>query len=397
MIHRIFPFVNEKIHFAIEKSLLLCYTKKKKQRGMVNLGEQSAVLEYKCPCCNAGLIFGNDTQLLTCPYCDNTFDIHVVQAYHESQTEASREEFVWEEIPKQEWNEEEQQTMRLFQCPSCGAELITDENTAATFCPYCDNPTILPTRLSGGFKPDAVIPFQTDKEDAKGAFLKLCKGKPLLPKEFTQQQRLEKITGMYVPFWLYDCSAEFDGSYKASRIHRWSDARYDYLKTDHFLLRRGASAAFTGIPMDGSAKMDDTFMESIEPYDYSQLTEFDTAYLSGYLADKYDVPSENGKERIRQRVDRSIEDQLQPSLLGYATVLNTRKQLRIDHSKARYVLLPVWMLNTRYGDKIYTFAMNGQTGKMTGSFPICPKRSAAWFSGICAGVTLLSALVQLLL
>jgi len=374
----------------------MLYCKQRKPKGVVNLEEKSGVMEYKCPCCNAGLIFGNDTQQLTCQYCDNTFDIQAVQAYQESQTETFQEEFVWEDAPKQEWNQEEQQSMRVFQCPSCGAQLITDENTAATFCPYCDNPTILPARLSGGFKPDSVIPFQTDKEDAKAAFLKLCKGKPLLPKEFTTQQRLEKITGMYVPFWLYDCSAEFDGSYKATRIHRWSDSRYNYTKTDHFLLRRGACAAFAGIPMDGSVKMDDVFMESIEPYDYGQLTEFDSAYLSGYLADKYDVPSEDGKDRIRQRVDRSIEDHLQSSLLGYATVLNTGKQLRIDHSKARYVLLPVWMLNTRYGDKIYTFAMNGQTGKMTGSFPICPKRSAAWFAGISAGVTLLSALIQLM-
>ena len=355
------------------------------------------VIEYKCPCCNAGLAFEDKAQQLTCAYCDNTFEIEAVRAFNESQSTASQDEFIWEDGSVQEWSEEDQQTMQLFQCPSCGGELITDANTAATFCPYCDNPTILPGRLSGGFKPDAVIPFQTDKEDAKAAFLQLCKGKPLLPKMFTSQYRLEKITGMYVPCWLYDCEAEFDGSYKATRIHRWSDNRYHYVKTDHFLLRRGAEAEFTGIPMDGSEKMDDTFMESIEPFDYTQMKDFDTAYLSGYLADKYDVSPENGKERIRQRVDRSINDQLQSSLLGYATVVPTGKKLRTHHRRARYVLLPVWILNTRYQDKLYTFAMNGQTGKMTGSFPVCPKRSAAWFCGICAGVTLAVALVQLMM
>jgi hypothetical protein len=149
--------------------------------------------------------------------------------------------------------------------------------------------------------------------------------------------------------------------------------------------------------MDGSAKMEDTFMESIEPFDYSQLVEFDTAYLTGYLADKYDVPSEAGKDRIQERVDRSISDQLQSSFLGYASVIPTGRNLKIDHSKAKYVLLPVWILNTRYQDKLYTFAMNGQTGKMTGSFPVCPKRSAAWFGSVFAGVTLVAALLQLLM
>ncbi len=352
------------------------------------------VIEYKCPCCNAGLFFSGNAQKLTCEYCDNTFDLDTVRAFNESQVQPQAEEVQWEESQPKAWAPDEQEALHAFQCPSCGGEILSEITTAATFCPYCGNPTIMPSRLSGGIKPDAVIPFQKSKEDAKAAFLQLCKGKPLLPKEFTQEQQLEKLTGIYVPFWLYDCGADFRGSYKATRIHRWSDANYNYTKTDHFLLKRDAEADFVGIPMDGSTKMDDTFMESIEPYDYSQLTDFDMAYLSGYLADKYDVPSEQGEERIRQRVDTAIHEELQSSLLGYHTAIPTSRQLQIKHSKARYVLLPVWMLNTRYRGNLYTFAMNGQTGKMTGSFPICPKRTAVWFAGITAGVTLLATLVQ---
>ena len=282
-------------------------------------------------------------------------------------------------------------------CPACGGEILTEETTAATFCPYCDNPAILPGQVSGGWKPDGVIPFKTSKEDAKTAFLNLCKGKPLLPKFFTEEQRLEKITGMYVPFWLYDCETDFQGNYKATRIHRWSDAQYDYTRTEHFLLTRAAGAEFAGIPMDGSSKMENSFMESIEPYDYSKMVPFDTAYLSGYLADKYDVPSEAGEQRIRERVQQTLEDQIQPTLMGYATAVPVNRQVHIQNSRAKYVLLPVWMLNTNYKGKIYTFAMNGQTGKMTGAFPVCPKRSATWFAGVCAGVTAIAQLVQMLL
>ena len=359
--------------------------------------DQTRVIEYKCPCCNAGLNFSGDTQQLTCAYCDNTFDIDTVRAFNESEQQKNTEVIHWETTEHRQWSASDQESMRTFLCPSCSGEIITDETTAATFCPYCGNPTIMSGRLSGGLKPDAVLPFKTTQEDARKAFLNLCKGKPLLPKFFTQEQQLEKITGMYVPFWLYDCSGDLNGSYKATRIHTWSDSRYHYTKTDHFLLRREAYAAFAGIPMDGSTKMDDTFMESIEPFDYGELEDFDTAYLSGFLADKYDVPSESGEERIRQRVDRAIEEMLQSSFLGYATVVPTSRQLRIDNSRARYVLLPVWMLNTKYKGKIYTFAMNGQTGRMTGSFPICPKRTAAWFCGIFAGVSIIATLAQLLL
>lgn len=354
------------------------------------------VMEYKCPCCDAGLVFGEDVQQMTCEYCGNTFELEAVQAFNEPQ-QTEPECFDWEESDSHTWSDEEQNAMRTFQCPSCGGEILTDEHTVATFCPFCDNPTIMPSRVSGGLKPDGVIPFKTSKQDANAAFLKLCKGKPLLPKFFTEEQRLEKITGVYVPFWLYDCNADLQGSYRATRVHSWSDSRYTYTKTDHYLLNRRACAGYSGIPMDGSSKMDDTFMESIEPYDYGALVDFDTAYLSGFLADKYDVEAASGEDRIRQRVENAMNDHLQSTFLGYATVLPGSRQTRIDHSRAKYVLLPVWLLNTRYRGKTYTFAMNGQTGRITGQLPACPKRSAAWFCGIWAAAAALAGLIQLML
>lgn len=357
----------------------------------------TAVQEYKCPCCNATLVFGAGTQNMKCEYCDNTFDLDTVQICAESESIQNDTKLQWEDTSRQAWNDEEQSGLSGFVCDACGGELITDDHTAATFCPYCGNAAILPSRISGGIKPDGVIPFKTTKDDAKRAFLALCKGKPLLPGFFTQEQQIEKITGMYVPFWLYDCDADFDGSYKATRLMTWSDADYIYTKTDHFLLRRQADAAFSGIPMDGSTKMEDSFMESLEPFRYEDIADFETAYLSGFLADKYDVDAKAGEDRIRQRVETSIEDQLQNTFLGYDSVIPTARQFRIEHSKAKYVLLPVWLLNTKYRGKTYTFAMNGQTGKMTGSFPVCPKRTAVWFGGIWAAATALVSLIQLIL
>lgn len=357
---------------------------------------QNQVLEYKCPCCDAKLVFGSDSQKMTCEYCENEFDLETVRIFQENTAKGEETAFHEDAQEKGQWSEAEESALRAFVCPSCGGEILTEQTTAATFCPYCENPAIIPTRISGILRPDALIPFKKTKEDAKAAFLELCKGKPLLPRMFTQEQRLEKITGMYVPFWLYDCSGDLDISYKATRSHHWSDSKYHYTKTEHFLLERGGRADFARIPMDGSKKMDDVFMESIEPYDYSQLVDFDSAYLSGYLADKYDVPWEDGKERIRQRVDSSLGELARGSCYGYSSVLPASRKLDITH-KASYVLLPVWMLNTQYNGKTYTFAMNGQTGKMTGAFPICTKRAFGWFSIVAAAAAAVSGLVQFLL
>lgn len=360
------------------------------------MDQANHVLEYKCPCCGAGLKFSGSEQNMHCEYCDNQFEVEAVKEYNAADAQNDASEYQWESRSDSQWSEDEKEHLQTFICKSCGGMLITDEDTAATFCPYCENPSILPGRLSGDIRPDGVLPFQKTKEDAISAFKQLCKRKPLLPKFFAQEQRFEKITGIYVPFWLYDCDGTLCGQYKATRVHHWSDSRYRYTKTDHYLLKREASAGFSAIPMDASSKTDNTIMESIEPFDYSKLVDFETAYLSGFFADKYDITSQSGQARVEQRVSETISDSLNNTFIGYSSVIPTSKQLQVRHGTAKYVLLPVWMLYTKYRDKTYLFAMNGQTGKMTGSFPICPKRSLAWFSGICACVTALVSLITIL-
>lgn len=356
------------------------------------MDQTNVVMEYLCPCCGAGLRFSGTEQELTCEYCDNHFEIDAVKAFNETQ---EADAFQWEEQTFQSWSETESECLQTFICQSCGGELTTDEHTAATFCPYCDSPTILPGRVSGSIRPDGVLPFQKTKADAQQAFAQLCKKKPLLPKDFCTQNRIEKISGIYIPFWLYDCSGTYNGQYKATRVSHWSDSRYHYTKTDHYLLKRQASAEFSGIPMDGSSKTNDTIMESIEPFDLSKIVDFQTAYLSGYFADKYDVSSTSGQARIEQRVGDTLQDIVSRTFAGYSSVIPTDKNLQVSHGTAKYVLLPVWMLHTKYQGKSYLFAMNGQTGKMTGTFPICPRRSLSWFAGICAAVTALASFIAL--
>lgn len=357
------------------------------------MSDSTAVLEYKCPCCDAPLKFNDEAQKMRCEFCDNELTIEAVKAYNEPP--ASDPEVQWQ-TPDTQWDSQEQESLQVFTCSACGGEIISDENTAATFCPYCENPTILPGRLSGGLKPDFVLPFKTSKEDAKAAFLKMCKGKPLLPKMFTEKHRIEKITGIYVPFWLYDCHCGMDAKFRGTKVRTWSDSRYHYTATSHFLVTRAAEAAFSRIPMDGSKKLDDAIMESIEPFDYSQMVDFDTAYLSGFFADKYDVEVESGHTRIKERAQETIYDTIRASCIGYSSIIPLSQNVHIDHGKAIYVLLPVWMLHTQYEGKTYVFAMNGQTGKMTGTLPICKKRSWSWFSGIAAGTAAVAALIQFL-
>ena len=339
------------------------------------MATSSGVLEYKCPCCGASLVFSESSQKMACKYCANEYEIDVIRQYYDRPNQADATEFIWNTDLPSQWSDEEKAHLQVFLCPSCGGELITDETTAATFCPYCANPAIVSSRFSGGLRPDGVIPFKISKDQAKEAFIKYFKKMPLIPEVFRDEKHLNKLSGVYIPFWLYDCSGNIAAKYNAKRIKHWSDAKLNYSQIDHYLLIRDADTVFNGIPMDASSKTNDTVMEAIEPFDYSELVSFDPAYLSGFMADKFDIPSSAGEERILTRARKSVQESLYESLNKFSDVTPLSQKITVNHIKTRYILVPVWILNVPFANSTYTLHMNGQTGAITGKIPSSTKRA----------------------
>ena len=179
---------------------------------------------------------------------------------------------------------------------------------------------------------------------------------------------------MYVPFWIFDGGVDATARYRATRIHHWADSKYSYTRTDHFLLQRGGNLQCRGVPVDGSRNMDNTWMEAIEPYDYSQAVPFDMAYLSGFLADKYDVSSQECQPIANARIRATAEARLADTTPGFATIVPEHKSVQVHGGQVQYMLLPVWVLHSAYQGKRYTFMMNGQTGKLVGELPISKSR-----------------------
>lgn len=249
---------------------------------------------------------------------------------------------------------------------------------AATSCPFCDNPIVMMGQFAGALKPDLVIPFKLDKKAAKEGLKKHLTGKRLLPKIFKDQNHIDEIKGIYVPFWLFDTNVDATVSYRATKVRMWSDSDYDYTETSHFMVHRGGSIGFENVPVDGSTKMADDLMESIEPFNISGAVDFQTAYLAGYLADKYDVTAEQSIERANKRVKHSTEEAFAETVKGYATVTTDNSSVQFHGGKAKYALYPVWLLNTTWNGNKYTFAMNGQTGKFVGDLPVDKGAAARW-------------------
>ena len=356
----------------------------------------NTLLEYKCPACGGALAFDSGLQKMKCPYCDTEFEVEALQQLDEALKQEQPSDFTWESQPEGQWSEEETQSLRTYVCQSCGGEIVGDENTAATSCPYCDNPVVMSGQFTGNLRPDLVVPFKLSCEQAKAALSRHMQKKPLLPKLFKSQNRIESIQGIYIPFWLFDTDVDANIRYKATRIHTWSDANYNYTRTSYFSLIRQGSIGFDNVPVDGSSKMENDLMESIEPYDLTQAVDFQTAYLAGYLADKYDVEAEDCKRRANQRIQSSTESAFAGTTMGYHTVIPEHTDIRLSGGRVRYALLPAWILTTRWNEKVYTFAMNGQTGKMVGNLPIDWKLFWMYLLGVGLGSGALISLIACL-
>lgn len=338
-------------------------------------------VNYQCPACMGPLHFSGETGKLQCDYCGSQYDPAEIEKLYEKKEDAATEAFQQAEAVPDEfsWTPE---GMRAYSCPSCGAEVVCDETTAATSCPYCGNPTVVPGQLGGMLKPDYIIPFKLDKNAAISALKKYYRRKKFLPRAFSGNNHITKIQGVYVPFWLFNGTATGDIRGEANQVSTWTEGDYKITEVEEYRILREGEAQFQRIPVDGSTKMPDAHMDSIEPFDYGELTDFSTAYLPGFLAEKYDVDKNESQSRATERMEESLSGLLDNTIEGYSTHRITGKHIHFEKVGAKYALLPVWMLHTKWQNQDYLFAMNGQTGKLIGDLPVSKGKFAAWMAGI---------------
>lgn len=337
----------------------------------------ASLLEYKCPCCGGKIEFDSSIQKPKCPYCDTEFNIADLSAYDDELKSDKADEMNWQS-PDEQWAEAEADTdgMKIYVCESCGGEVVVDETAAALKCPWCDSPIVIKGSVAGSLRPKYVIPFKLDKEAAKTAFKKHLKGKRLLPKVFKDENHIDGIRGIYVPFWLFDAHAYASFRFRGTKSRSWRSGDYHYTETQHYALIRTGELDFDNIPVDASKKMADDLMDSLEPFDYSEMVDFQTAYLSGFLADKYDVSVDESQPRANLRIRNTSTEKIRSTVHGYGSVRIETGNVNVSNGQVDYVLLPVWIMNTSWNGNKYIFAMNGQTGKFIGNLPI--DKGSAW-------------------
>ncbi len=319
-----------------------------------------SLMSFSCPECGGSMVFNPTKGKLQCEYCDSLFTREEVEKFF-----AEKEQKIGEKDESKGWGEEEESSMRGYNCSSCGAELITDANTAVMRCPYCGNQTVAPVQFSGALRPDYVVPFAFTKKQAIEKYKGYYSGKFLLPKDFIASNQVEEIQGVYVPFWLFNGTADAEGEYEAYDKH--DEGNYEI--TEYYKVDRKGRIGFTNVPTDASVRMADDLMDSIEPYKFDKLEKFTTAYLPGFMAEKFDVKLEDELDRAGSRVKESVKKKLHNTIKhsGFST---KHEKIDVNFNDTKYALLPVWLLTTNWNGKKWTFAMNGQTGKFIGDLPV---------------------------
>ncbi|MCR5277828.1 MAG: hypothetical protein K6E19_00125 [Lachnospiraceae bacterium] len=355
------------------------------------MSKEQKIVEQKCPQCGSPMYFDPQKKRIVCDHCKYSEDI-----FANDVTEVGFEGFDFKSLNKQA-TDDSAENLPIYICQSCGAEVIAPPEQVALTCPYCRNNIVLSDKISGKMRPEGIIPFKVSSEELPAAMTEYYKNKKLLPKDFFSASRMEKITGVYVPFWIF--SGELRGSlrYNATKTNSHRSGDYVVTNTDHYRLVRDVSVSFADLPVDASGKIDDALMDSLEPFDMKEEVPFDIRYLAGFTADRFDQGSVEIAPRAIKRMKATAEKEAQSNaVIGYATSKQTGGELKAN-VKARYILLPVYTFDISHRGEAYHFAVNGQTGKVMGNLPIDKGVKAAYFykrAGIVAGIMMAWSIVK---
>ena len=331
------------------------------------------VIQYKCPNCGGDLQFDPATGAYACQYCRSKFS----QSDIDKQTEEKTQQAGSDSSPASaDINDSADQTdsaaedARVYSCPSCGAQIMTDATTAATFCYYCHNPVVLSGRLEGAYKPDYVAPFKIDRKQALQIFEDWVAKKKYVPSAFYSKDQIEKFSGVYFPYMLYTCNIAGRISAQATKTTVEVRNGIEYTDRGVYQVDRDGNMEVKDVMRIALKKANGALAEGVLPFETEEIKPFNMSYLSGFMAEKRDMDKSDFEEEVTQEVRDYAVEQLRQSVAGYEDIRITSDNTRLLNEKWKYVLMPVWTLTYKAGEKIYYFSVNGQTGKTLGELPV---------------------------
>ena len=345
--------------------------------------------DKKCPQCGGVMTFHPDTGNMKCPYCD--YEEEIVSNTDEEVCSAAELDFYQaEHTANKNWGVETKTVL----CEACGAQSIYDALQTSGVCPFCGSNQVMEAQEEDTIAPGGVVPFQISDDQAAQFFHQWIKRKWFCPKLAKESAKPKSFKGIYLPYWTFDTqtSATYHGQYGTRHVKRNSKG-----ETKVEIRWHSTSGSLTKFFDDelvlASQNHDAHILHGIEPFNTADNKAYKPEYVAGFVAERYSVGLTDAWERAKRSIHSKLENLAADHIRNRHATMHVRGvsvKASFDDITYKYLLLPIWVSNFKYKNKVYQFMVNGQTGKVSGRIPISPVKVA--FTVVAAIIIALFAL-----
>ena len=330
-------------------------------RGIIDIATNA----YSCDNCGAPLVYQPGSNHLVCKHCGTVKEI--------SQGENLIEESDFNEY-LENFEEENLETTKVVICSNCKATPTVDENLQSMLCPYCGSPLVASDIHQERYiKPDYVFPFQIEKGQVNSILAAWIKGRWFAPNKL-QKAALDalNIHGVYMPYWTYDADAVTDytgqrgdayyvtvGSGKNRRTERRIRWSYASGRVQNF---------YDDVLVAGSRTLNSKILSDMGGWDTHNVLKINDSYLIGFVTEKYQINLRDAFVTAQSMIESSERNNVRYDIGGDEQRIHSM-DTKYYNVKFKHVLLPIYVCAFRYRDKLYTFYVNGATGKLSGERP----------------------------
>lgn len=340
---------------------------------------------YTCENCGSSMIFDVSAQALKCSNCGNMIKI-------ENRSESIIEHNLT--LDAKEHIRAGAKKSHTMACEGCGAKIEVDALSTATECPYCGSRYVLADKQEDIIIPDGVIPFQIDKIQIGQIFQKWVKSRWLAPGALKNMYQSDKVQGIYLPYWTFDAQTETDysgrGGKRRTRVVTNSEGkRVTQVYTEWYWVSGHIHHFFDDILVPASTSLSLEQLHKISNFNTRQTASYEPEYLSGYNSECFSVDLSAAHQAAREAMTRQLTQMARNEiLLHYDEADSIRIQAQFHNESFKHILLPVYSTAYMFRNKIYQVLINGQTGEITGKYPVSPAKIAI-IAGVIAAVILL--------
>lgn len=290
---------------------------------------------------------------------------------------------------------------RTVQCQSCKAVSVFEASRVGQNCDFCGSPSLLDyTEIRAPIRPQGILPFSVDQGQVRERIRRWLGSKWLAPSDLKNRALVDRVHGVYIPYWTFDaevvCPWEADAGHYYYTTERYRDAsgRQRTRRVRHVRWEPASGTIrhfFDDVPVPGTHGVRHDLLQQVEPFATKELVAYDTAYVSGFLVEHYQVVLFEAAERSRRAMHAQLLAMCAAAVPG-DTHRNLSMHPEYSAQTFKHVLVPIWLLSYAYGAKIYQVVVNGHSGHMAGDYPKSP-----WKVALLIVVVLIVAVIVLMI